>query len=268
MMLSLLLLLQAPPPTVGDTIWLERSVEVPPGAEIRAAPWDPEGEIGLLGRPVVTREGTVAVVAYPAVAWSAGAHSVLVPGPVVIRRDGVTDSLPAEARTIQVASVLPAGEPPERIQVQPEVGIVPERITTPWPLVTASLVAGLLFAPFAWWWRRRGPATAVAPRSAGPIATVPIREWAEAGETRAVAAAVARVLRATITSQVRGTPPGIVTARLIRVVKEQRPGWPFEEITTVLQALEAAQYGQSPMKEVITLAERAGAIQRRLDGAA
>jgi hypothetical protein len=265
---SLLLLLQAAQPTVGDTIWMERSVEVPPGGEVRAAPWNPEGEVGLLGRPVVRREGAIAVVAYPIAAWSAGVHTILVPGPVVIRSDGVTDSLPAESRTIEVASVLPAGEPPDRIQVQPEAGIVQERITSPWPLVAALLVAGLLFAPLAWWWRRRGASMVVAPRSAGPVATVPIREWAEAGESRAVAAAAARVLRATITSQVRGTPAGILTARLIRVVHEQRPAWPSEEITSVLEGLEAAQFGRSPVKEVIALAERAGAIQRQLDGAA
>jgi hypothetical protein len=264
---ALILLTQASPPTVGDTIWLERSVEVPAGAEVRAAPWKPDGDVGLLGRPVVRREGTLATVAYPAVAWRAGTHTILVPGPVVIGRDGVTDSLPAEARTIEVASVLPPGQPPERLQIQPQVGIVAERITSPWPLLAALFFAGALFAPLAWWWRRRG-APLVMPRPSPVKAPPPLEEWAEAGELRAVAAAAGRALRTTINSLLPGTAPGVVTSRLIRIIQEQRPAWPFEEIGTVLRALDAAQYGESSAPEVLALAERAGAMKRRLEGAA
>jgi hypothetical protein len=267
MILLLGVLLQAPSPTVGDTIWLERTVEVPPGAEIRAAHWEPDGDIGLLGRPVIRRVGSLVTIAYPAVAWTAGTHTVVVPGPVLIRRDGVTDSLPPEPRSIQVASVLPAGQPPDRIAVQPEVGVVNERVTSPWPVLLSLLIAGVLFTPLVWWWRRRGPSLGP-PRSTPAAASVPTGEWAEAGESRAVAAALARGLRATLTASVRGLPPGLVTSRLIRVVKEQRPSWPSEEIAKVLQALDAAQYAESPVMEVSALAERAGAIQRRLEGAA
>jgi hypothetical protein len=267
MILLLGILLQTPTPTVGDTIWLERTVEVPPGSQVRAARWEPEGEIGLLGRPVIRRTGNLVTVAYPAVAWTAGTHTVLVPGPVLIRQDGVTDSLPAEAHSIQVVSVLPAGQPPERIVVQPEVGVVNERVTSPWPVVLGLLIAGALFAPFAWWWRRRG-APLGAPRATPIPAGVPIGEWAEAGESRAVAAAVARGLRAALAAGVRGLPPGLVTSRLIRVVNEQRPSWPSEEIAQLLQALDAAQYAESPTTELTSLAQRATAIQRRLEGAA
>lgn len=267
MMLSLLFLIQTPPLTVGDTIWLERSVEVPAGAEVRAAPWESEGDIGLLGRAVIRWEGNRVIVAYPAVAWSAGAHTVLVPGPVVIRRDGVTDSLPFEPRTIVVASVLPAGQPPERLRVQPEAGIVDERVRTPWPVLAALLLAGALFAPAAWWWRRRA-SPGVLTRPAAAPASIPLAEWAEAGESRAVAAAAARGLRAAIGAQVRGMAPGLVTARLIRVVAEQRPAWPVEDITQVLQALEAAQYAPTRPREVTRLAERANDLRRRLEGAA
>jgi hypothetical protein len=267
MMLLLLLGLQAPPPTVGDTIWLERSVDVPAGAEVRAAFWEPENEIGLLGRAVVRREGNRVTVAYPAVAWSAGTHTVLVPGPVVIRRDGVTDSMPSEPRTIIVASLLPAGQPPDQLPVQPEAGMVDQRVHTVWPVVVALLLAGMLFAPVAWWWRRRGK-PAVLTRGEPEVQPIPLTEWAEAGESRAVAAVAARGLRAAIGAQVRGMPPGVVTARLIRVVAEQRPAWPVEDITRVLEALEAAQYAPAPPREVTRLVERAGDLQRRLEGAA
>jgi hypothetical protein len=267
MMLPLLMLLQTAAPTVGDTIWLERTVEVPAGAEVRAAPWEPESDMGLLGRPVIRRAGNRATVAYPAVAWSAGTHTLLVPGPVVIRRDGITDSMPAEPRTIVVASVLPAGQPPDSIPVQPEAGIVDVRVRTPWPVVVALLLGGVVFAPVAWWWRRRGKPV-VPTRPDYGVAPAPIAEWAEAGELRAVAAVAARGLRATIGAQVRGMPPGVVTARLIRVVAEQRPGWPVDDITELLKALEAAQYAAVGPAEVARLADQASVLRRRLEGAA
>ena len=117
----------------------------------------PSKTMGLLGRPRVRSRGEEAVtVAYPAVAWSAGTHTVWCRGPVVIRADGVTDSMPSEPRTIVVASVLPAGQPADRLPVQPEAGMVEERVRTPWPVLVALLLAGALFAPVAWWWRRRG----------------------------------------------------------------------------------------------------------------
>ena len=266
-MLLLLLALQVPLPTVGDTIWLERSVELPPGATIRPAAWDPEGDIALLGRPVVRQEGTVATVAYPAVAWSAGTRTILVPGPIVIHRDGVTDSLPAEPRTIEVASVLPAGEAPGQIGVRPELGIVPERVRSAWPLVGALALALLLFLPLAWWWRRRGPVAVVgSPLSGSP--EPPVAEWSEAGEPRAVAAAAARALRGAITSHLPGTAPGLVTSRLVRTVDEQRPSWPTAEIALVLRSLESAQYAGVANGDVVDLAQRAQAIRARLEASA
>jgi hypothetical protein len=62
--------------------------------------------------------------------------------------------------------------------------------------------------------------------------------------------------------------PGLVTSRLIRLVQEQRPAWPAEEIATVLRALESAEYADRPVAEVISLADRAAVLRRRLEGAA
>ena len=56
-----------------------------------------------------------------------------------------------------VASVLPPDAVPDRLPLQPEAGIVRERITSPLPLLVALLAdRGWLFALLAWWWRRRG----------------------------------------------------------------------------------------------------------------
>ncbi len=269
MILALVVCLQLPahPPTVGDTIWLERSVAVPPGAEVRAAAWEPDGDIGLLGKPVVRREGGTAIVAYPAVAWTTGTHTILVPGPILIGQDGTTDSLPAESRTLEVASVLPVDQAPERVAVQPEVGIVAEPITTPWPLVATLLAAGLLFAPLAWWWRRRGPAMPARGASV-EAAVVPLAEWGEAGEARAVAAVAAHALRATILTRLPGAGPGLVTARLLRVLEEQRPKWPTADLGRILTGLDAAQFAAHPTVDVLALVAEAAALQRQVEEAA
>ena len=265
MLLSLVLMLQqAGGPTVGDTIWLERSVETPAGAEVRAAAWTPVEPIGLLGHPVVRREGNRTVVAYPAVAWAAGTLQVEVPGPIVIQSDGITDSLPAESRTLVVASVLPDSLPPERVPVQPAAGIVFERVTSPYPVLIALLAAILIFAPLVGWWLRPGPPMP-AFKTPSDRLVPPLAEWIEAGEPRAVAAVAARSLRAVILGQLPGAPQGLVASRLIRVVEEQRPGWPAEEIGTVLQALEAVQYSETSPGEVIALAERAGRLRKQLE---
>lgn len=266
-MIPLLLALQAPLPTVGDTIWLERRVTVPGGAEVRPAPWELDGALGLLGRPRTRREGGELVIAYPVVAWVAGTHQVAIPGPIVVRADGASDTLPAEPRTLEVTSVLPAGAVPERTPPQPEAGIVEERITSPLPLLACLLTAALLFVPLAWGWLRRGPPMpAAGPPAAPPLP--PVEEWHAAGEHRAVAAVAARELRRALTTHLPGSVPGLVTSRLLRVVSEQRPRWPAEEIGTVLRALEAAEFAERPGADVATLAARAAELARGLEGAA
>ena len=264
--LLLHLLPQAAPPTVGDTIWLTRTVVVPAGAEVRPAPWEPAAPVGLLGSPVVRRSGDTVTVAYPAVAWAAGRHTVQVPGPVVIRPDGRTDSLPPAPAAFEVASVLPGGARVDSLPVQPEAGIVEQRITSPWPPLAALGVAAVLFAPVAWWWRRRGPVMPAARPAPDPVA-LPLAEWGEDGEHRAVAAVAALELRRALLRQLPGIPAGVVTSRLVRIVAEQRPGWPIEEIATVLRALEAAEYAEAPGAAVVELAGRAARLVAQVEGA-
>jgi hypothetical protein len=263
MIAALLLLLQAGLPTVGDTIWIERTVTLPAGADVRPADWTPEGDIGLLGRPVLRRVGGEVVVAYPAVAWRPGSHTVVIPGPVIVRADGRIDSLPAESRTLQVLSVLPADTAPERLAVQPEAGIVSQRITEPWPMVAFLLIATLIFLPVRWWWLRRGPPM---PEWA-PVASstaVPLAEWSEAGEERAVAAIAHRELRTAMLGQLPGVPAGVVDSRLVRIVEEQRPRWPADEVATVLRALELAQFSDSGQGELLVLTARAEELRARI----
>jgi len=247
---------QQPGPSVGDTIWLERAVVVPAGAQVRPAQWKPEGDIALLGRPVLRQEGGRTIVAYPAVAWTPGSHRVTIPGPVIIRADGATDSLPPEDRTVDVVSVLPPGTKPDQLPVQPEAGIVNDRITTLLPLLATLGIATLLFLPVAWWWRRRGPPMRITPP------TRPEREsdwpaWVENGEPRAVAAASARQLRQALLAHLPAIPAGAVGSRITRIVSELRPAWPAEEVGGVLRGLEAAEFGDVSGDEILPLVARA-----------
>lgn len=256
---------QAHIPTVGDTIWLERRVQTPAGAEVRAPAWTPADGIALLGRPVIRSEGGSTVIAWPAVAWTAGSRTISIPGPVVIRADGVTDSLPSESQTLVVASVLPDSTPVEKIPPQPETGIVLESVTSPWPVLVALLAASLILAPFAWWWRKRGPSTP--PVVASTHAPVwPLSEWSESGEGRAVAAVASRTLRTTLVRLLPGTPPGLVTSRLIRIVREQRPSWPVADLSRVLESLEAAQFAATTPSAVLALASEAEELRLAVEG--
>jgi len=99
-----------------------------------------------------------------------------------------------------------------------------------------------------------------------PVA-LPLAEWGEDGEHRAVAAVAALELRRALLRQLPGIPAGVVTSRLVRIVAEQRPGWPIEEIATVLRALEAAEYAEAPGAAVVELAGRAARLVAQVEGA-
>src|SRR4029078_12844916 len=75
------LLLQGPPPTVGDTIWLARSVAAPSRYVVRASDWDPADPVEPLGRPRVVITGDSARISYPTVIWTPGAHQIDLPRP-------------------------------------------------------------------------------------------------------------------------------------------------------------------------------------------
>ena len=69
------LAVQQPPraaPTVGDTVWVRRTVRVPERHTARAADWELTGDVELLGPPELLLDGDSATVRYPLVAWTPG----------------------------------------------------------------------------------------------------------------------------------------------------------------------------------------------------
>ncbi len=252
-------------PTVGDTIWVTRTVDLPPGRSLRAADWEVADPVELLGPPRVTLRGGSADVSYPLAVWRAGFHTVSVPGPLLLSSDGGVDSLRAEVVTLHVASVLPSAATDTSLRPQPRADFVPRPATTPVPLILLLIVAILLLAPIHWWWRRRGrPVGKPAAADTAGAAKPPLERWADAGESRAVAAAATARLRATLAASLPGALASLDTEAVLAHVAEQRPDWPSAELGDVLRALDEARFGNGTLPDAMGLARWAAELEPRL----
>ncbi len=242
-MIAFLLAAQAALPSVGDTIWLRRAVAAPAGWTVRAPEWDLTGTIERLGRPHVVRRGDSAEVAWPVAAWAPGEHQVTVPGPVLVRPNGLEDSLPAQPITIVVRSILPASPEDSTITPQPPAPVVPTVERSALPLLVLLGGAAALLLPLHRWWRRRGPAIAVAPPHL-PAAEPPVARWAEAGEGRVVLDAAVEQLR--------------------HAIETRRSDTALAEAEALLASLEAARFADHAIADAPDLYGRAAALEARL----
>jgi len=257
-----LLVLQAPGPTVGDTIWVTRTIAVPVGAAVRPQPWNPTGDVEALGPARLVRRGDSMEVAYPAVVWRPGVHEVTVPGPLLLLEGGGVDSAVAYRATLSVASVLPAVENDSTIPVQPAVTTVRRADRSARPVALFLLGAVALLAPLHWWWRRRGvvPAAAEPSRTARP----PLSRWAEGGETRAALAVAAAELRAAIARGAPTATPALETEECIAAVRAERPLWPVDDLAGMLRALDAARFRPGTPADAAALVADVGRLAARL----
>lgn len=246
-------LAQTPAPTVGDTVWVSRTVAVPAGATLRPADWDAPEPIERLGAPVVATRGDSAEVAYPIVVWRAGPLTVDIPGPLVLRAGGPIDSLPPLSLSLRIASVLPAVPQDSVLAPQPRADFVPRTSVTPIPLLVLLAVAMLLLAPLHWWWRRRGPPRERPALPAPGPNEAPLDRWADAGETRAVASVATARLRARIAAQMPSAHAGLDTESLLEAVAA-RTDWPLAELGDVLRSLDEARFGHTAFPDAIGLA--------------
>lgn len=268
-MISLLaaLVLQAPLPTVGDTIWVRRMLAPPAGRAVRAAEWAPTDEVEVLGRPRVTPVGDSVEVAYPVTVWAPGAHVVQVPGPLLVGAGGELDSLPPLSVTLTAGSVLPAA-PRDSLAPQPAVPTVATHERTLTPLLGLWALAALLLLPVHWWWRRRGDAAAVAPVGPAAAPELPVERWAEAGEARAVVGAAVERLRALIAERIPLARPELDPEECLVVVAAARPDWPLAGLGDLLRALDAARFASGPDGDALELHRRAAELEGRLGGTA
>ena len=254
---------QAPNPTVGDTVWLSRTVGLPPGHVVRAAEWDPADPIELLGHPRVVVTGDSAEIAYSVVIWQPGPQLIELPGPLLLGPGGTVDSLSGERVRLEVNSVLPANVPDSALVPQPRAGLVNRQEVSLLPLVLLWAVALVFLVPLQLWWRRRGkPARPVAPNP--DLAEPPLARWADAGEYRAVASVAAARLRSAVAERVASAHPGLDTERLLAELAAARPHWPLEELGELLVALDNARFGLTTSSDALELSRSTLALRDRL----
>jgi hypothetical protein len=257
---------QTPPagPTVGDTIWVSRSVAVPAGYAVRPNGWTLSGAVELLGQPSVERVGDSTRVRYPLVAWDPGPHTVVVPGPILIAPGGAEDTLPPQSLAFTVQSVLPRGVADSAIPIQPRVGVVVRGEATPIPLLVALVVAtGLVF--LIRWWRGR-PGKVKSPGEAVMPPAVPGYEaWHLSGEDRAVVACSAQSLRQRIAELCGAAGVELPTEQLLLTLAHERPKWPLADLSAVLSALDVARFSTDD-DDPLAIARRATELESRLTG--
>ncbi|MEA2712274.1 MAG: hypothetical protein QOK27_235 [Gemmatimonadales bacterium] len=261
------LLLQGVGPTVGDTVWLSRTIAVPPGYVVRAADWDPVDPIELLGRPLVVVAGDSAQITYPVVVWQPGAQLIELPGPLLLGPGGTVDSLRGQQVKLEVRSVLPPATPVSALSPQPRAALVAIRAVSLAPLAILWAMSLALLLPLHLWWRRKGkPAPAPAPDA--PAAEPPLARWADAGEYRAVANISAVRLRSAVAQRVAAAHPGLDTERLLSDLAAVRPDWPLAELGDILRGLDEARFGVAPASDALALSRSSVAMRARLLGEA
>ncbi|HEU4587480.1 MAG TPA: hypothetical protein VFS11_02460 [Gemmatimonadales bacterium] len=261
-MIALPLLLQLA--TVGDTLWVRRTVAVPAGRELRAPEWQPSGEVEVIGRPRIVRRGDSVEIAWPVSVWAPGQHTVEVPGPALLAADGRVDSLPPEAVTLVVASVLPRVPPDSGLRPQPAAPAVPLHERSLVPVLVLLAAALLLLLPVHLLWRRRGRPVAVADASLEPAPTFPVERWAEWGETRAVVGAAVERLRAGIARRVPEAHESLEVEQVLATLAAQRPTWPLDELRDVFRALDGTRFAAAEPADAAALYRRAESLEARL----
>ncbi len=252
----------SPRPTVGDTIWLERTVTTPAGWRVRVAKLDPAPLTEPLGDPVLVRVPGGWTVRYPVVAWAPGVMAMEMPSLWRLGPDGSADSLPGGTATFRVASVIGDSVPAPT----PRPALAPLRLArrTPLPALAAVLLsAGMLVALLAW--RRRSP------RAARPAPDLELdpeiadARWVAAGEPRAVAARAAHLLRSAIAHAVPEAHGALSTAECLTAVERTRPNAPVRQLRELLGALDQVAFASAHGADVVPLAARARALAEELE---
>jgi hypothetical protein len=253
----------APPgPTVGDTIWLERTVPAAPGWRVRAARLDPGPVTEPLGDPVVQRAEGGWTVRYPVAAWAPGVQTTAMPTIWRLGPDGSADSLPGGTATFRVASVIPDSV----LRPVPQPALAPLRLErrTPLPALAGLLVSvGMLVALVAW--RRRSPRASLAGPDLELDPEIADARWVAAGEPRAVAARAARRLRGAIAHAVPGAHGALSTAECLAVVERARPDAPLRQLRELLGALDQVAFATAHGVDVAPIAARARALAEELE---
>ena len=174
--------------TVGDTFTVVHRVAVAPGSVVQPRPPADSSIATLMGAPTVSREGDSVRIAYAVAVWAPGRNELVLPGAIVVGVDGRIDTLPDARIMLDIASVLPDGQP---------IATVAPRAARPWvernersllPLLVMLPIAAVLVFALHWQRRRRGPVPPPTPLPIAPATdTIRLAAWLDAGEVRIVA---------------------------------------------------------------------------------
>jgi hypothetical protein len=244
-------------PAVGDTVWVEQVVEVPPGWVVRPSSWTPEGEsVEALG-PALTLAvaGGTVVVRYPLVIWEPGTLEVTPPPVWRIGPAGEADSVASRPITIAVRSVLPD----DSVTPRPPRAPLERDARTLLP-VFVSLTAGGGLA-LGWWWLRRRPAAQPADNALDAAPVVPL---GSTGDAAIDAARLAARLRGAIAQSVPAAHRALTTEQCLAVVAVERPEWPLDDLRAALRRLDTARFAPDEIPELPALAEEVEALEQVL----
>lgn len=247
-------------PTVGDTVWLERTITVPPGWQVRAGRLEATADLEPLGDPAVLASAHGWVVRYPVVAWTPGTHRLAVPPLWRLGPDGRADSIPSSTASVAVASVLPdsASRPEPRGQLGPLRSSHHDPVP---PLVATLVAAGLIGAALAWRRRAPRPAAPSPPMAVDP--EVPDARWLAAGEPKAVAARAIWHVRVALAQAVPAAHAALSTAECLAALEQARPRKPpLAEVEALLEQLDRVAFASVPDTDVTALTALATLARR------
>lgn len=248
-------------PTVGDTIWIERTVTASPGWQVRAGKLDATEDLEPLADPAVLRAPGGWLIRYAVVAWKPGAHKLTMPPIWRLAPDGRADSTAAATTSVRVASVIPDS----LLRPSPQGLLAPVRTAhqDPLPPIAAvSLAVGVLIAGIAR--RRRAPRT-LEPAPQVPVEReVPDTRWLAAGEPKAVAARAIWRVRSAVARAVPAAHDALDTEECLAVVKQERPAAPLRELGDLLEQLDRAAFASAPGTDVAALSAMARRLAREL----
>lgn len=250
-----------PGPTVGDTVWLERSVIAPAGWRVRAGKLVPGSDFEPLTDPGVLRApGPTGgwIVRYAVALWTPGEHTLTLPPVWRLGPNGETDSLPGGRARVQVRRVIPdsVSQPQARGAIAP---LRPERRSALPALAAAALAGGLLAGVLA---LRRRSRTAKPSPEAPVEPQVPDARWLGAGEPRAVAARAAAQLRIALARAYPRASPALSTAECLAILAHDVPPERLRPLAELLPQLDRVAFSPPPAKgaDVAALARQARAL--------
>ena len=116
--------------TVGDTIWVERTVVATAGARARLRPMESTSVYEPLDAPVAVDSAGRIWIRYTVAVFEPGTHMLPMPAVELVFPDGTGRTVAGDTARVALASVLPEGD--TRLEPKPSVPWSQSLATLPW----------------------------------------------------------------------------------------------------------------------------------------